>query len=444
MQIKEFLDNVCNQIKYKPIRENIAEELKNHIEETKENYIQEGLQEKKAEEKAINEMGDAEEIGKSLNKIHRPKFDWKLVLIIIVLLCFGGLVSFIRTYSVDEKIFGTEGQSIIKFITFSIIGIIIGTGIYFIDYLKLAKYSNVLYILATLSILSSLCRGTVINGIPHLCIGTIIFSSAVIAVPLYIIAFVGFINNANKESKLEKIILTYTNIKLNINVIKILMLSVISLLFLTLIPSMTSAFILGLTYFIIATVKILQLKENKVKNILKLWGIPAIIGIILLIYVLQVSPYRWNRLTLSFNPESDPAGGGWIGVNRKTIIQSSKLIGEAEDVSNAITLFDEGTNYAFISILAHYGWIICIGIVVSILALSIKIKDNYGKLLIIGISCMFILQSIFNILMNLNLWIEADFNLPFVSYGGANLIANIISLALILSVYRRKDIIVKN
>ncbi len=93
---------------------------------------------------------------------------------------------------------------------------------------------------------------------------------------------------------------------------------------------------------------------------------------------------------------------------------------------------------------------VSIGIVLAIIDLSIKlilnvikIRDSYGKLLIIGISSMFILQSIFNILMNLNLWIEAGFNLPFVSYGGANLIINMMSL-LILSIYRRKDIIIIN
>ena len=449
MQIKRFLDSVCNQIKYKPIRENIAEELKNHIEEAKENYILEGLKEIDAEEKAIKQMGDGEEIGKKLNKIHRPNLDWKLILIIFVLLCFGGIVLFIRVHSVDEKIFGIEGQSIIKFIIFTIIGIVISIAIYFIDYSKINKYSNIFYILATLSILFALMCGTVINGIPHLRLGTITFSPAVIAPPLYIIAFVGFINNLNKESKLEKIISQYMNIKVNINLLKIIILSIISLMLLIAIPSTTSAFILGLTYLITGTIKIAQMKENKVKNILKLWGIPVIIGIVLLTYILGTSPFRWYRLTLSFNPEQDPSGGGWIGINRKTIIQSAQLIGEAEDISEALTLFDEGTNYAFISILAHYGWIVSIGIIVAILALSIKliintikIKDVYGKLLIVGISTMFILQSIFNILMNLNLWIEANFNLPFVSYGGANLIVNLMSLTLILSVYRRKDIII--
>ena len=56
---------------------------------------------------------------------------------------------------------------------------------------------------------------------------------------------------------------------------------------------------------------------------------------------------------------------------------------------------------------------------------------------------MFILQSVFNILINLNLWIDFSINLPFISYGGANLIINIMSLALILSIYRRKDICFK-
>ena len=54
---------------------------------------------------------------------------------------------------------------------------------------------------------------------------------------------------------------------------------------------------------------------------------------------------------------------------------------------------------------------------------------------------MFILQSIFNILMNLNLWIEAGFYLPFISYGGGSLVINMMSLTFILAIYRKKDII---
>ena len=61
MQINEFLNLVCEQIKYKPIRNTIAEEL-----------IEMGQNEEEAEKNAVEQMGDAEIIGKELNKVHRP------------------------------------------------------------------------------------------------------------------------------------------------------------------------------------------------------------------------------------------------------------------------------------------------------------------------------------------------------------------------------------
>ena len=86
MLIKEFLENVCNEIKYKPIREDISEELSLHIEEQKDEYIKKGFEERIAEEKAVSNMGEAQEIGKKLNKIHKPKFDWILTLLVAILI----------------------------------------------------------------------------------------------------------------------------------------------------------------------------------------------------------------------------------------------------------------------------------------------------------------------------------------------------------------------
>ncbi len=447
MQIKEFLYSVCEQIKYKPIRESIAEELKNHIEESKENYIQEGLEEQIAEEKAIKQMGKAQEIGKKLNKIHRPKLDWKLLLILMILLCFSGLVVFIKSRN-DIELFGMEGESIKKFIMFVIIGMVVSIPIYFINYTKIKKYSNLLYLLATLSIIWALLFGSFVNGKPYIYLHLMTIAPEIVAIPLYIVAFIGFISKSKRENKIETSILKYTKIRINMDLVKIIGLSILSLVFLELIPSITSVWTLGLTYMILGTAKILQVKENKIKNMVKLWGSVILIGIFILMQILTSNPYILNRLIASINPRSDATGDGWIAIERKSIIESAKLWGEAENASNAIDLFDEGTNFAFISVLAHYGWIVSIGIVLAIITFSIKlilnaikIRDSYGKLLIIGISSMFILQSIFNILMNLNLWIEAGFYLPFISYGGGSLVINMISLTFILAIYRRKDII---
>lgn len=450
MDIKVFLNNVCQEIKYEPVRKGIADELESHIQEIKEEYIESGINEIKAEEKAVKQMGNAQDIGKKLNKVHRPKLDWKLLLITCILILFGGLVEIIRINNILED--DVIKRDIIRYVFFLGLGMIPSIIIYFIDYKKLKKYSNIIYTIATLSVFLALLFGKNVNGRPYLYFNIFSVAPEVIALPLYIISFVGFINDFNKESKLKSILLKFTNKEININfnfyLIKIVVLSGFSVMLLTLIPSMASALILLLTYLIIATIKIIQLDKDKVKNLIKLWGIMAIIGIsFLTIFLGGTASYRIHKLTIAFNPESDPQGGGWVAMNRRVIIQNARMIGEAEDTSYAINLFDEGTDYAFISIIAHYGWIAGILIVTAIILFSlklifnaIKIKEVYGKFIIIGLASMFILQSIFNILMNLNLWIESGFNLPFVSFGIGNLIMNVISLSIILSVYRRKDI----
>ena len=86
-------------------------------------------------------------------------------------------------------------------------------------------------------------------------------------------------------------------------------------------------------------------------------------------------------------------------------------------------------------------------LVITIILMSIKliinaknINEQYGKFLIIGLSTLFILQSFANVLMNVNMWIQSNVNLPFITYGGVRFIINTINRAIILSIYRRKDI----
>ena len=448
LQIKDFLEKVCNEIKYKPIREEISKELENHIEESKEAYIHKGESEEIAINKAIADMGDAEVIGKTLNKIHKPKLDYKLIILLLILLCFTFLVVGIKTTS---HVFSEgEGPFFVKTIVYLIIGFILGLAIYFMDYTKISKYSNYIYIVSSILIIYTVISSHhLINGIPYLNIGNIYIPINRVVMPLFLISFIGFIQNVGKH-KVEFRVLDLETIQIDKSLIKIIILSVFSLLLLASIPSLTSAFILGIAYMIIATVKIIKDSHKKVTNLLKLYGVIFALGIICIIS-LTTAPYRLERIVTTFYPETDPEGAGWLGINRKLIIESASMFGEAEDMSNALDLFDAGTQFAFISILAHCGWIVAILLIVTIILISIKliinsikVKDAYGKMIIIGISCLFIFQSVFNVLMNLNLWFEAGFELPFVSYGGTGLIMNMICLALVLSIYRRKDILISS
>lgn len=452
MQIKEFLDNICEQIKYKPIRAEISEEIENHLKEAKENLVLEGMEEQKAEQEAIKQMGNAEEIGKKLNKIHKPKMEWKLLLLGIVLLLFGGLVAFTRTtnypnYIKENGVIPYTASMQVYIITL-VVGIIFSIGIYFIDYRKIVKIPKTLYGIATfIMFFGSIFGSTVINGARNyiqffgnnICISTL-------CVPLYMLAFIGFLQKIDRNKNL-KIAVSKKEFYFNLDILKIIVLSGISLIWFIKIPATVLMCLLALIYLIIASVKVLEIQKNRKMHIAILWGIPILLSIV---FVIIIMPMAWNRLIGSFAPEQDPKGSGWVGVNQNVILESANLLGKAENMSNAISLFDEGTNFAFISILAHYGWIVAISMVIAIVMFSIKllinatkIKDMSGKLIVVGISGLFILQSIFNLLMNLNLGIKSNVNIPFISYGRQELILNMICLALVLSVYRRKDILTK-
>lgn len=450
LNIENFLQNVCQEIKYKPVRSSISEELEQHIQEIKEEYIQNGIEEQEAEEKAIKQMGNAEEIGKRLNKIHRPKIDWKLIVLITILTAFGIIISVLKRDITNE-------YEINKTLIYISIGIVVSIIIYFIDYRKIKKFSNLIYLIASfLLILPISGISDTINGVPVLdIVGDIVLIPCMIAVPMYIIAFVGFITNYNKDKKINiRLEIINKTITIENDLIKIIVLSIISLILITKIPSKTNAIILGITYLIIITIQILKNQENSKKKIKLIYSIISVLAISIIIIITMLSkPYMVDRFKSHFNPELDPSCGGYEGILQKEIIENAKLIGEAntEIISNDKLIINNRSNNAFIYLLGKTGILVSSILIITIILTSIRliknaknIRDTYGKYIIIGLSSLYIIQSVTNVLMNLNLGIKTDINLPFVSYGGQYFIINLVSIAIILSIYRRKDIILEN
>ena len=441
MDIKHFLDRVCDEIKYEPVKPGISEELKLHIQEIKEDYQNQGMEEKEAEEKAVAQMGIAEEIGKKLNKIHKPKLDWKLLLLIVILMIFGIVVSILKQSTINDSYIEST-------IIYMIVGILLGIGIYFFDYKKLNKYSNIIYLIASTIMILPIITGYTVYGVLYIRFFNINIYPPMLSVPLYLISFIGFIVNYDKE-KVINIKIINKKILIKKDLIKIIICSAISLLLMINIPSFANVVILGIIYLIISTVKIVQNKEKRIKRLVILYGIPLILMCIVMGILIVESPYRIVRLISNFNPEYDPNGSGWVGMVQKDVLENSKLIGEAETklISSDDYMILNESNYTFIYLLGKTGTLVAGLLVCTIILTSIKliinaksVKEQYGKYLIIGLSTLYILQSFATILMNVNMGIQTNFNLPFVTYGGVYFIVNILTIAIIFSVYRRKDI----
>ena len=67
---QSFLGEVRDQIKSKEAKEFVAAELDHHIKEAKNKWMEKGVDEAAAEEKAVVQMGSPITLGQKLNKLH--------------------------------------------------------------------------------------------------------------------------------------------------------------------------------------------------------------------------------------------------------------------------------------------------------------------------------------------------------------------------------------
>lgn len=292
MNVKEFLDNVSNQIKYKPIRGIITEELGEHIDETINENMTNGLSEELAEETAIKQMGNPIQIGKKLNKVHKPKIDWITLILTLILILFGGQLAILLYPDVSfEK--GTLGlnnfmTAKLQYIIFAIT-ILLSIFIYFYDYRKIYKHSKIIYILATFLNIIAFFNGTRENGNIICGLEPITWVSPTTFTNLmYIIAFAGLIKNIKTKTTTQKIMLIIASY---LSVITALMINFVS------------GFLLGSTYLIIITVHFL--KEKQIKNTIILW-ISSIILFSLLTTVICIIP------TIKINNEDKLESSLWF------------------------------------------------------------------------------------------------------------------------------------
>ena len=83
--METYLEKLLSQIRCKKARPYIAEEIRDHIECQIADNLSEGMSYEEAEKNAVTDMGDPVEVGISLDRIHKPKIAWKLLVIVGIL-----------------------------------------------------------------------------------------------------------------------------------------------------------------------------------------------------------------------------------------------------------------------------------------------------------------------------------------------------------------------
>jgi rod shape determining protein RodA len=160
--------------------------------------------------------------------------------------------------------------------------------------------------------------------------------------------------------------------------------------------------------------------------------------------------YQLTRLTSFLHPTQDLAGSGYNGLQAKIAVGSGGLHGEGlfhgtftggnfvPSVSTDFIFTVAGEELGFVGAAAI---VALLGIVVfrSIRAAQIA-DDMFGMLVASGVAIWFIFQTFVNVGMTIGIMPITGLPLPFISYGGSAIFADMIAIGLVQSVRRHHQL----
>lgn len=434
---EKYIKSVIEQIRSKKARDNIADELLNHINEQKQDYIDCGMEEKEAEEKAVIDMGDPVDVGVNLDKIHRPKPQYNLILAVILIMivgiaiqyfCYGGIT--------DHYVYGNSYTQyhFQRMILGCLIGLFCMMAVYFIDYTVIFKKHKVLYTILTIGI---------IFAILTLNISPMFDGSYSGLYPQLVIIVVPVIGSIVYRMKNQGII----------GFLKFALISIFSILCCCAILNISVAVYIAFGLFFIF---ILIMKDNwfQLKKIEKIVIISfSIILALIFIGFILASPYSFIRIEMLFDYESDKYGFGYQIWVLKSIVSACNNFGhgnpimlDGKEFSFNYFPYIENSN-EFLMFMYNFGKIpaiilalLIISFIILITIRSFKEKNKMGRFIAVGISGIFICKIIFYFMNNLGYYlIEAQF--PFMSYGKVYMIVNGILMGILLSIFRNTNVV---
>ena len=171
----------------------------------------------------------------------------------------------------------------------------------------------------------------------------------------------------------------------------------------------------------------------------------SFLGVLGIISLIIIAPYRLARILSFLNPWSDPLGSGFQIIQSLYAIGPGGLFGQG--IGNSIQKYfylpEPQTDFIFAIISEELGFLGVL-IVVSLLGLIIyngfkiayKTNDLFGKYLAFGISFSIAFQAILNLMVVVGLIPVTGVTLPFLSYGGSSLLISMVSIGIVLNVSR--------
>ncbi|QQS23393.1 putative lipid II flippase FtsW [bacterium] len=172
----------------------------------------------------------------------------------------------------------------------------------------------------------------------------------------------------------------------------------------------------------------------------------AVSGVVAVLGIAWIEPYRLQRITAFLNPSGDPLGIGYQ-INQALIaVGSGGLFGYGYGLSRQKHFYlPETINDSIFAIIAEELGFIRIVLILLIfgallykmMQVALKASDNFGRMLAIGITSLIAINVTINIAAIIGLVPLTGIPLPFFSYGSTAMIVNLTAIGILLNISKQ-------
>ncbi|MBI1806843.1 MAG: rod shape-determining protein RodA [Ignavibacteria bacterium] len=226
-----------------------------------------------------------------------------------------------------------------------------------------------------------------------------------------------------------------------------------NLLIITLLAPAAAAIatLFGTTAFVVvvaATLVILFLMHENRLLAAVVFSITVLMGVSVQFMFGKLALHQQKRILTFLNPDADPLGAGYNVIQSKIAIGSGGFFGKGYLQGSQTQLNflpAQWTDFIYCVPSEEFGFIGAFIILFLLTVLLVRgvqiastVKSRYASIVAIGVVGAFAVHTIINIGMSMGIMPVIGVPLPFMSYGGSNLLTNMIMAGLLLNVYANR------
>ena len=357
----------------------------------------------------------------------RPPVDYAMVVIVLMLLCFGLVMVFSASSANAHYMYGDATYFFKRQLLYAVFGLVLMWLTSRFPLKAIKQYTNLLFVISIFFLLLVPIIGMEVNGAKRwLGFGGFSFQPSEIA-KLTLVMFLAKSITIYRERipKLAGGYIYYMGIILAVAGIVLLQ------------PHMSGAVVIA-----VGGVAVLFAAGFKVRYFVTtfLCAIPALWGLAVM------SPYRFKRITSFMDPFADKLGESWQIVQSLYAIGSGGLFGLGLGQSRQKFLYipEPQNDFIFAIICEELGFIGAVFVMFLFglliwkgIMIAKKAPDEYTALVATGITSLLAVQVLMNIAVVTSMMPVTGVPLPFFSYGGTSLVILLMEMGLLLNISRQ-------